>query len=172
MEGLRRWLLVAVGAAALFLSGLVLSHFVWNRLEQAPNMPCADGPARWLTVTENLDHAAALLSRQAPALDLTVSNLFPFDFDYVCVVRHGGDVASLESRLGVSWPCAATWEHDVLANDTFLSLIAVSGDAVIPVRLSRTRFDVSGEPPARIAPDARLTLRIRPGSDQVLLHFP
>ncbi len=172
MRSLRAWLLVATGAAALFLSGLVLSHFVWNRLEQAPAMPCADDSDRWKQAAANIERAAALLSRQAPELELTPAHLFPFDFDYLCVVRHGLDDEALDAQLGVHWDCADEWQRQVLDNDTFLSLIAVSGDTVIPVRLSRTRFDVAGQAPARIAPTARLLLRIRPGSDQVLLHFP
>lgn len=168
----RRWTLATVAAVALFLGGLVLSHFVWNRLEQAPAIPCAEDDPRWQQARDNLDHAAALLSRPTPEIEITPSHLFQFQFDTLCVVRHGEDGDELRERLGVDWDCAPKWERDVLANDTFISLIAVAGNRVVPVRLNRTRFDVAGDIPARISPEARLLLRKRPGSDQILLRFP
>lgn len=167
----RRFLLLGTGAAALFLAGLVMSHFVWNRLETDTAMPCGGADLRWQQTEENIAHAAALLSRQEPELSITPAHLFQFPFDYLCVVHHGESEDEILSRIGVPWPCASAWAREIVANDTYLSLLAVAGDDVVAVRLNRALYDVAEDIPARIGPHAPLLLRKRPGSDQVLLRF-
>lgn len=168
---LRRWLLAASAASTLFLAGLVLSYILWNRLDTAPAMPCTQGDDRWRQAEANLHAAASLLGYGAPELELTPAHIFQFPFEHLCIARHGEDVAALRVRLGHDWDCAPAWEREVLANDTFLSLLAVTDEgAVVPVRLNRAGFDAAGDLPERIAPGARLVLRKRPGSDQVLLR--
>lgn len=170
---LRRWLLAAGVACTLALAGLVLSYFLWTRLDSAPVMPCAQDDERRIQAENAMHCAAGLLGDAAQELDLTPAHLFQFPFRYMCVARHGEDAADLRARLGVDWGCAPAWEREVLANDAFLTLLAVTDEGeVVPVRLNRTSFDVAGEIPERVAPGALLVLRKRPGSDQVLLRVP
>ncbi len=170
---LRCWLLAAGAACTLALAGLVLSYFLWARLDSAPAMPCVQGDDRWREAEAALRHAAALLSDEAPELELTPAHIFHLPLRHLCVARHGESLAALRARLDADWDCAPAWEHEVLANDAFLSLLAVTEEgAVVPVRLNRAGFDAAGELPERIAPTARLVLRKRPGGEQVLLRAP
>lgn len=170
---MRGWLLALLCGVALFLGGLVLSYVLWVRIETASPPPCSSGAEQRVAASaERLSSAAALLWSGAEEVRITPRHIFHFPFDHVCVTPPGLDARELVARLGTPWACAARWTREVGDDDTFLSVLAVSGNEVTPVRLRRADFDLGAELPERLNPETVLILRKRPGSEQVLLRTP
>lgn len=167
---LLKWLSALVAAAALFFGGLVLSHFVWNTMNR--KLPPCTSPVQDKAelAAQNFESIKNLLSTRAPELELSLQHLLPFPFDYACVIVPGTSRSNIRNALGTLWTCSGTWARQVSSRDAYTSILAVSGDKIIPVRLTRSEFDFAESFPARIPPDASLTLRKRPGSDQILIR--
>ncbi|BBD07605.1 hypothetical protein [Desulfovibrio ferrophilus] len=169
---MRGWLLALLGAAVLFLAGLVLSYILWNRIESAATVPCAElHPARVESAQENLRHAAALMNSEAPELRVSLSHIFQFPFNHAGFIAPYTDAKGISEQLQTNWNCAQRWADHITNNDSYISLMAVAGADVIPIRLQRTEFDMAEPSSANLSPDTVLILRKRPGSDQILIRI-
>lgn len=175
-SNMRGWMFAVVAALALFLSGLVLSYVLWVRIAPGTPPPCSqDREEIIFAATERLHGAAALLGSASPEIRITPRHVFHFAFDYACIVPTGESAEGLRRRLGFDWPCAGTWASQVETDETFISMFAVAGaqgpsPRVTPLRLRKADFDIAVDMGERLAPDAVLVLRKRPGSEQVLLR--
>lgn len=170
-SALRGWLLALMGAAVLFLAGLVLSYILWNRIESASVVPCEGHVAREVaSARDNLNHAAALLGPQAPELTIGLAHIFQFPFEHAAFIAPYTGAPEIRDQLNTLWECSDDWARHVTDNDSYISLVAVTAAGVIPVRLQRTQFDLAEPTEGRFGPETALILRKRPGSDQVLIR--
>jgi len=170
-SSLRAWLMALLGAAALFLGGLVLSYFLWNRIESDTTIPCEESVSvRAESARANLGHAAALLDPQGPELRLTLAHIFQFPFEHACFIPPYTSAQGIQDKLRDLWDCAGLWEQHIASNDAYVSLIAVTASGVVPIALHRTEYDLAAPTMDDLTPESELVLRKRPGSDQVLIR--
>lgn len=164
-------LFVLLSIATLSLGGVVLSRFVWLDINSSAS-PCIAGTAEYVAaVRENITHAAALLSPEAPSLELSLGHLIPFSFLRVCFVPPYTNARQIENIIQHSWPCAGQWERTVTNNDAYTSLLIITAADTVSVPVLRVNADFPDlQGTCLNSPATRLMLQKAPGRNTALVH--